>query len=179
MEIKKISNQFEVKVLKRRDLNEILEVCQTNPTFYEYHPPKPTKKTIKHDMKALPPNKKMKDKFYVGFFEFGVLICVMDLIIKYPNDDCAFIGFFMMRKSYQGYGIGSSIINKLAEYLASIGYENIKIGYVKGNEQSRCFWTKNNFIPTGDINKNENYEVVVMNRNIKGFKIYSVLDQYL
>ena len=34
----------------------------------------------------------------------------MDLIVKYPNKDTVFIGFFMVDKEHCGQGIGSKII---------------------------------------------------------------------
>lgn len=42
-----------------------------------------------------------KDKYYVGFYHKDKLVAVMDLIVKYPNDETAFIGFFMMAKKLQ------------------------------------------------------------------------------
>lgn len=34
----------------------------------------------------------------------------MDLILNFPDNDTAFIGFFMMNQALQGKGIGSEII---------------------------------------------------------------------
>ncbi len=44
-------------------------------------------------MCALPLCKSMDDKYYIGYFENGCLIAVMDLIDGYPNAGTAFIGF--------------------------------------------------------------------------------------
>lgn len=44
-------------------------------------------------MKALPPQKQEADKFYVGFFDGEKLAAVLDLIVSYPDDSAAFIGF--------------------------------------------------------------------------------------
>ena len=55
-----------------------------------------TLESIREDMKVLPPGKSGEDKFYVGFFDGSMLTAVMDLILKYPNDETAFIGLFMV-----------------------------------------------------------------------------------
>ena len=48
-----------------------------------------------NDMNALPPNKEMCDKYYLGFYDGEKLIAVMDFIMAYPDELTAFIGFFM------------------------------------------------------------------------------------
>ena len=40
-----------------------------------------------------------RDKYYVGYFEEDRLGAVIDLILRYPNEETAFIGLFMMEKS--------------------------------------------------------------------------------
>lgn len=41
-----------------------------------------------------------------------MLIAVMDLILKYPNDETAFIGLFMVDSASQGKGTGTAIIEE-------------------------------------------------------------------
>lgn len=91
-------------------------------------------------------------------------MAVMDFIDHYPTKQSCFIGFFMMERSVQGYGIGSRIITELCVYLRSLGYEYIRLGYVDGNKQSESFWKKNQFTDTGLRNHTQDYTVVVMNR---------------
>lgn len=88
----------------------------------------------------------------------------MDFIDHYPDVQSGFIGFFMMEKDLQGTGIGSSIITELCACLAQWDYQYIRLGYVDGNEQSRSFWLKNQFIDTGLRDHTNDYTVVVMNR---------------
>ena len=86
------------------------------------------------------------------------------LKIKYPNDETVFIGFFMMNSRYQQKGIGSRMIWELSRYMKQLGYRYIRLGYVKGNRQSRGFWEKNEFSETGAVLHQERYDVVVMQR---------------
>ena len=67
MEIETRSDAYEVRRLDERDVDAILAVCKGNSLFYQYHPPVATRESILADMTALPPNKRMEDKAYVGF----------------------------------------------------------------------------------------------------------------
>ena len=69
--------------------------------FYDYCPPFGSVENIKDDLAALPPNKTINDKYYIGFYDGNVLIAVMDLILGYPNENTGFIGFFMVNKTFQ------------------------------------------------------------------------------
>lgn len=52
-----------------------------------------TEQSILDDMNALPPNKEICDKYYVGYYKGEELIAVMDFIMAYPDEKTAFIGF--------------------------------------------------------------------------------------
>ncbi|MDE7263905.1 MAG: GNAT family N-acetyltransferase [Anaeroplasmataceae bacterium] len=167
MDIHQLSKKYQVMILQSKDVEDVLELCLENTLYYEYCPPLPTKESILEDMTKLPPRTTEKDKFYLGFYEKKKLIAVMDLILGYPNEHTAFIGFFMLRKSLQGKGIGSSIIDECFSYLHHF-YSHIRLGYVLGNLQSEAFWLKQGFQRTGLVLKEENYSIVVLEHRIGG-----------
>ena len=76
-------------------------------------------------MKALPPKKSLKDKYYIGFFEVKELDAIMDLILYYPNEDTAFIELFMVLSDKQG---GTEIIGECCSELREIGFSAIRLG---------------------------------------------------
>lgn len=154
MEIGNLSSKYHTRYLEKEDVEIIYELCSQNDIFYRYHPPFVTQNSILEDMEALPPNKEKKDKFYLGFFEENHLIAIMDLILDYPKEGVAYIGFFMMDKNYQGKGIGTKIISDCAKYLSSLQYTKICLAIDQGNPQSEAFWTKNNFVKTGEETPN-------------------------
>ena len=90
---------------------------------------------------------------------------VLDLILRYPNDQTAFFGFFMLRADLQGCGVGSSLISEILSGLSS-EFRAVRLGYVKGNEQSQHFWQKNGFLPTGVVVPTESYEIIIMEREL-------------
>ncbi len=165
-EIGELSPGRETRVLTEEDLDAVLELMAGNPLFYRHCPPVPTRETVCKDMKALPPRTTYEDKFYVGIFENGQLLAVVDLIFNYPNMETAFIGFFMVNAACQGRGTGSELVGDIAGFLRKNGYRYIRLGYVKTNPQSRAFWLKNGFAPTGVETDTEDYTVVVMEKAI-------------
>ncbi len=145
MDLHRFSKKFHVRRLNQNDVELIVQLCSENHLFYEYHPPFVTKESILEDMSALPFEKTHSDKYYLGFFENETLAAVMDLIVNYPVDKTAFIGFFMLNKKFQNQGIGSCIINECADCLKEMNFEKIQLGVDKGNPQSYSFWLKNQF----------------------------------
>jgi RimJ/RimL family protein N-acetyltransferase len=106
----------------------------------------------------------LSDKYYLGFYQDGALIAVMDLISGYPNAENAFIGFFMTAQETQGKGVGSSIIAEICQFLKQAGFSFVRLGYAKGNLQSEAFWMKNKFEQTGEEVSADGYVLVVMQR---------------
>lgn len=147
MNINDLSKMYSVRKLVETDIDLICEMCSKNENFYKFHPPFVTPASILKDMNSLPPGKTHDDLYYIGYFENDTLIAVMDLVLGYPDNETAYIGFFMMNVQYQNKGIGSKIIKECSEYLKSENYNKIRLGVDKGNKQSFSFWMKNKFIP--------------------------------
>ena len=166
IDLNKLSNQYDIRILKKEDIDSIYELCSENEMFYQYHPPFVTRESILEDMQALPPGKTEKDKFYVGYFDGSRLVSVLDLILGYPNEKTAYIGFFMVNKLFQNKGTGTLMIEECAQYLKESGFEKLRLAIDQGNPQSEAFWKKNKFQKTGDIVKNEFSAYVPMERTL-------------
>lgn len=166
MNIQKLSSKYTVRRLTEADLDIIYELSVGNPLYYQHCPPNVTKYNALDDMRALPPQMTYDDKYYIGFFEADSLIAIMDIVLQYPNQETAYIGFFMMAKASQGTGIGSFIITECCNFMKMQGYRYVRLGYVKTNPQSKAFWLKNGFEPTGVERDFENYTVVVLQKTL-------------
>lgn len=166
MKIQKLTAKYNIRKLKEADIEIVYEVMQGNPQYFLYCPPMATYQSISDDMKALPPRMSDKDKYYIGYFKAGCLVAVMDLILNYPNNETAFIGFFMVDKAFQGKGMGTEIIDECCLYLKGEGYRHIRLGFSKGNPQSEAFWLKNGFTRTGVEDVQERYTVIVMEKQL-------------
>ena len=167
MEIQNLSTKYMVRKLNNADIEKVYEVMQGNPLFFQYCPPMATEQSIADDMRALPPRTTEDDKYYVGYFEGETLVAVIDLIFNFPNQETAFIGFFMMNREYQGKGLGTEIMEACYELLVAEGYRYVRLGFAKGNPQSEHFWTKNGFVRTGVEDVQARYTVVVMEKQLK------------
>ena len=145
-----LSQKFIVRPLTEADVDEILALCAGNEQFYRYHPPLATRESILEDMTALPPGKCAEEKHYLGFFDGETLAAVLDLIERYPQDDTAYIGFFMTKKERQGRGLGTALIDELLNELRRKKFCKVRLAVNRGNPQSRVFWEKNGFALTGE-----------------------------
>lgn len=156
----------ELRRLTAQDIPAVLVLCRSNPQFYQHCPPDPCEEGILADMAALPPGKTLRDKYYLGIWQEGRLAAVWDLILGFPDEQTAFWGFFMVDASLQGRGFGSALIAALCGLLSK-QYARIRLGYVSTNQQSRCFWLKNGFCPTGAVSHNEQYDVIYLQKELQ------------
>lgn len=161
-----LSEAYTVRRLEEADGKALLALCLGNPLYYRHCPPEPAPESLRGDMAALPPGKGPEDKYYLGYFCGERLAAVLDLILGYPNDQTAFIGFFMMERSLQGAGAGTAVVRELAAALRRQGFRSIRLGWAKGNPQSEHFWKKNGFRETGVTYDTGAYTVVVAQREI-------------
>ena len=166
MNIQLLSNRYTIRDLLPQDTEMIYEVLKNNTIFYQYHPPMVTVDSILEDMEALPPNKGYEDKHYIGFFDEGTLVAVMDLIEHYPQQGTALLGFFAMNTNLQGQGVGTGIISDSIDYMAQVGFEKVRLGIDKGNPQSKAFWLKNGFTFTGEAYESDGSTILVMERKL-------------
>lgn len=166
LKVDNLSRKYAVKLLSDRDVAAVYNLCSKNTLYYDFCPPFVTPESIKADMTALPPGKRREDKFYLGYFDNDNLIAVMDLILGYPDEETAYVGFFMTDVSVQGKGVGSAIISEMSQFICSQGYSDIQLGWVKGNPQAEHFWLKNGFIATGKLYDMDDYTVVEARKNM-------------
>ena len=164
--IENISKEYQARVLNEKDISIVYNLCRKNKLYYEFCPPFVTIESIEADMAALPPGKSKEDKFYLGYFDNDNLTAVMDLILGYPDEETAYVGFFMTDVSVQGKGVGSAIISELSGFVCKQGFSNIQLGWVLGNPQAEHFWHKNGFFETGKMYEMDDFTVVEARKNI-------------
>lgn len=166
IQIQNLSCNYSVKRISQEDINTLLGFCKGNPLYYQHMKMQPTIENLTESMSEVPSGKTLDDKYFVGFWENDKLIAILDLIAGFPNEETAFIGWFMMNKACQGKGLGSEIIRVIMRELKKIGFQKARLGYIKGNLEAQNFWTKNGFMPTGSESEAENYIVVGMEREL-------------
>lgn len=165
LDIKCFSKYYTVRRMKLDDAQLIYDMTSKNLQYYEHCGRMNTLEDIYSDLKITPPGVNFKDKYYVGFFKKEELIAVMDLIDGFPNEETAYIGFFMMNIAYQGKGLGTRLITELLAYLKSIGILRVRLGYDKENPQSSHFWKKQEFCMLKEVPQDDGM-IVVAERNL-------------
>ena len=166
MDYTRLSNTFEVRRLTEAEIPAVLALMRGNPLYFRHCPPEPTEETVRSDMAALPPRKGPEDKHYLGFFDGGRLIAVLDFIAGFPQPEIAFWGFFMLEKTCQGQGLGSALVREICAALPALGFRAVRLGWVRGNPQAEHFWKKNGFLETGATWDTNGYTVVYAQREL-------------
>ena len=160
LDINKLSSKYNIRKLNSGDIEMIYNFCKENKQYYKYCEKELSIDLIKQDLTIVPLNFDKERKFYLGFFDNNKLVAVLDFLNGYPNENYVFIGFFMLKNSLQGQGLGSEIIQETLSYLKQIGFEKCKLGIDKSNPQSNYFWKKNGFEIISEV-KVENNEILV------------------
>lgn len=152
MEVSCLSTAYRVRCLEEADVPQILRLCSGNPQFYQYHPPLATADSVRADMRALPPGKMPEDKFYVGYFagddlSTGApseerLTAVLDLILDYPEEKTAYIGFFMVDAAMQGTGLGSRLAGGLRRICGHRAIQSCAWAWIGGIHKACPFGAK-------------------------------------
>ena len=145
IDLQSFSGTYRVRRLDENDLPAVVSVCLGNPQFYAYTSFRPDEEQVRNDLYTCPPGKELKDKYYCGFFLDEALCAVIDVIDGYPDEQTAFIGFFMLRKELQGRGEGTRIIEGVCSALQQNGFTRVRLCIDPGNPQSNAFWKKNGF----------------------------------
>lgn len=153
--IQKLSARYTVGKLNLSDVELIYAFCQKNTQYYAYCGKEISVALIEHDLQITPPGIPLEQKYYIGFWENSKLVAIMDLILGYPDNTDAYIGFFMMEHTLQGMGIGSNIISETLAYLHKQGFQKCQLGIDKDNPQSNHFWRKNGFTITKEVELEE------------------------
>ncbi len=161
IDIQKFSDKYFVRKMNEDDIDLIFHFCQHNTQYYEYCGKDISMELIENDFHITPPNIPIEQKYYIGFFEGKQLVAIMDLIDGYPEEKCAYIGFFMMNHMMQGKNIGSQIIHYVFDYLKSVGFTMCMLGIDKDNPQSNHFWKKNGFEVIREVKQEEEFILVV------------------
>ncbi|MBR5290364.1 MAG: GNAT family N-acetyltransferase [Erysipelotrichaceae bacterium] len=160
IEILKLSQKYTIRKLTESDINLIYDFCSKNKQFYLYCGKDVSKESILNDIHITPPDIPMNQKHYIGFFEENTMIALMDLIDGYPDEETAFIGFFMVKHDLHNQGIGTAIITELSSVLADYGFTHCRLGIDQNNPFGLHFWKKNDFKTIQEVQRDNGVIVI-------------------
>lgn len=166
-EIKGTIIKYNVKRLTVDDVQQLYDFCKANTTYYKYMRMEPTVENVSENFTMLPPNKELKDKYFVGFYDGKELVAILDVVMGYPKEDVAYIGWFMVNIDKQVKGIGKEISDNVIAILQEGGYKSIMLACIKDNKEACRFWTNRGFEMTGKEVDKGNYIVMEMKKELE------------
>lgn len=162
-----LSGDMTVRELTAEHLPEMLRVAQSNPLYYQHMGVTPDETNLQETLSSLPPRTTLADKHFFGWFQGERLVAMMDLIQHYPQQDMAFIGWFMVDSAYQGRHTGRVLVRQVLDMLRNAGFSEVRLGRVDGNPQSDRFWHACGFRENGLSYDTDGYRVIVMQKELK------------
>ncbi len=166
-DIETLSADYDVRKITEADISDVYSLCKANTKYYSYLHIEPTRQNLTEVISEMPEGTKPEDKHFVGFYgKDDNLVAILDLITGYPENDDAFIGWFMVDAKLQGQGIGSQIFADIRAALHSRGYDYLSLGCITENEEAINFWIGQGFKPTGQITDTDDYSVEKYGRSI-------------
>lgn len=162
-----LSSEFAVRRITEAEISEVYRLCRENRRYYRNLKTKPTLRGLTEVISEVPEGTAPEAKHFVGFYDGkGRLTAILDLITGYPEDDDAFIGWFMVDANMQGQGIGSQIFADVRAAMSGQGFDFLSVGVSKENSDAIDFWQKQGFAFSGKELEWNGRNVILMERSI-------------
>ncbi|CAH2213065.1 GNAT family N-acetyltransferase [Tepidibacter aestuarii] len=144
-------NRFRVELVANKDLNEIVDVYNSNKNFLISHMDKEEVTTdwINEELNSMK--------------QMGFLCCkIVDInsgkivgIVDFKVDEQTYLSLLMIHNAYKNKGLGRLTYNALEKYIVSLKSSCIRIDVVTGYDDSVIeFWHKNGFAEVEQIELN-------------------------
>jgi GNAT superfamily N-acetyltransferase len=117
-------------------IEAVLQILNSNPHYntLENGNPLRTIEDARHEF--LNPDTEsylvLMDNVYIG---------IIDFLKNNPNDNCPWIGLFMIHGVYHSKGYGRMVYNQFEEKLRQQGYSKVRIGVLLENTSAKRFWS--------------------------------------
>ncbi|WP_425448320.1 GNAT family N-acetyltransferase [Dethiothermospora halolimnae] len=142
---------FYVDLIKDEDLNDVMEVYNSNKDFLLSH-----MNTDKIDYKWI--INELNTMKEANFKSCKIIEKSSDKligIIDYKNGQETYLSLLMLHNNYKNKGYGKIIYNKFEQYIKSLNSSGIRIDVVINYDNNVLnFWTKNGFKKIKDIKLN-------------------------
>lgn len=145
LNIDALSTSHQVRHIAKEDISDVYVLCKSNQKYYEYMNDAPTVESLTEIISRVPDGAEQCNKYFVGFYEQNQLISVLELITGYPENNDAFIGWFMVAGHLQRQGIGSQIFADVRAAMTAQGYDYLSLSSEKENEEAISFWKAQGF----------------------------------
>ena len=146
LELEALSSQFRVRRITEKEISDVYGLCRANRRDYRIMETKPSLRGLTEVISEVPPGSAPECKHFVGFYDAeDRLAAILDLITGYPEEDDAFLGWFMVDAGRQGAGVGSQLFADLRAALRAQGYDHLSLAVAPENTEALAFWEKQGF----------------------------------
>jgi ribosomal protein S18 acetylase RimI-like enzyme len=132
-------------------LQRILESDEDFSLRVTGHPPGPA--DAQSTLMFVPEGKSPDDKAVFGVWVEDELVGILDLLLRYPDDETVYLGLLQIDRSRQGQGIGAAAVRALERELLP-GWpwaRRLRLSVVRTNDQVLGFWRRLGFAETGEV----------------------------
>ena len=157
---------YDIRPVKEGDLPAVLSLLESDPDYFALDGKLPSLDSLRADLSALPPRCIMEQKHYVAFWREGTPEAVLDWVEGYPRERTLWVGFFLVKKSLQGQGLGKRLMSALPGAAYDGGMDSLRLACLENNETGHRFWEAMGFrdLRKGETLTGQNSAVWVMER---------------
>ena len=115
------------------------------------HPPGPA--DAQSTLLLVPEGRSPEDKAPFVVWASDELVGVLDLLLRYPDEETVYIGLLLIDRARQGQGIGTAAYQALERDLLPRWpwARRLRLSVVRTNEQVLGFWRRLGFTETGEV----------------------------
>jgi ribosomal protein S18 acetylase RimI-like enzyme len=115
------------------------------------HPPGPA--DAQSTLLSVPEGSSPDDKAPFGVWAGDELVGLLDLLLRYPDDETVYLGLLLIDRARQGQGIGAAAFQALERDLLPRWpwARRLRLSVVRTNDQVLGFWRRLGFTETGEV----------------------------
>jgi uncharacterized protein len=101
----------------------------------------------------VPEGRSPDDKAPFGVWAGDELVGLLDLLLRYPDDQTVYLGLLLIDRAHQGQGIGAAAFQALERDLLPRWpwARRLRLSVVGANDQVLGFWRRLGFAETGEL----------------------------
>jgi ribosomal protein S18 acetylase RimI-like enzyme len=134
-----------------RGLQAVMESDEGFALRVTGHPPGPA--DAQSTLLFVPEGMAPDDKVVFGVWVDGELVGVLDLLLRYPDQETVYLGLLLIDRRWQGQGIGAAACQALEQEVPARWpwARRLRLSVVRTNDQVLGFWRRMGFAETGEI----------------------------
>ena len=138
----------------REELAALQRVIESDEDYFlrvTGHPPGPA--DAQSTLMFVPEGTSPDDKAPFGVWAGDELVGLLDLLLRYPDDETIYIGLLLIDRAHQGQGVGTAAIQALDRDLLPRWpwARRLRLSVVRANDQTLGFWRRLGFTETGEV----------------------------